>query len=591
MLIARRHLPGLLAAPAFAMLSRAGPGRAAGLDPRPCRPAAAPFASAAPGFLALLAENRAAGRPNLITEALLVQMLALSLRRAQRRFEAETLAPLFGQWLAAVAAALPAGAARQPAGQLLAVTMALLDGSVPDARRARAEVERARAAAGIARSAVLGIDLDFSQMKPRGHMADDPALARLFQAMRYAGLAPLLLNATPATGVSERQALANAETALILSRAMQAGAAGPLTARLDGLLAAAYGPADDFSAADVPADSTDAAALRTALLATGRRPQVIDVVMDAGRLGALAPAQAATGWRLLPGRRLADVAAMQQLVAPHVGAALGAGATSFAAGLIDGQVQRAYVGLDDVRLLYGLGAAADAPDFAFAGMAAAANAAWARLLEPALPSDHLRRFLISAGAAPAPDRITTLLGAYVHYRHGLAAVAKQSMAPVPKSMALPRPREGAVLASDPLFIAALAELARGHAARFADPAWDEWQRLLARLGGIALRRSHVCADAADERLLNNLDFALAPLIDAADDAPLAVDIHSVPSEGRATQIGIGRPRAIRIGAAVGADFALYQWKQPMANRLTDREFAAFLASDAEAAARYTVQPA
>lgn len=585
----RREIIGLLAGVAGAVNvpARAALGYGNGLNAYPCRHGIKAFDAAPASFLALYADNREQGRPNLVTEAFLIQMLSLSLRRAQREFEKTVLLPLLVDWQAAVLAALDGKAQDAMAGQAMAVFGSLLTGAQPANRRAEADVRLALAADGIERSNVLGVRLDFSQCRPRGHYADDPALSRMFRAMRYAGLAPFLLNASPATGVDQGMAKAFAAAALTLSAAMRSAAVRPLTERLDGMLAAAFGPAEDLSSADLPAQPATAEALRDQWLTESakRLPAVIDVVMDNRKLGALTPAQAAISWRILPGRRLSDVAAMQQLVTPHVGAPIGPeAAAAFAAGSVDGQLVRAYVGFDDVRLLYGLSPAPGDAAFAFADMTAGARLAWAEAGRPALPSDNLRRFLLKTGPGASASRIDALLGLYVHHRHGLAMVAKQSMTSTPKGLVLAPPRPGAVLATDLVFIEALAELARGHASRFPAESWAVWQEHLQQLAEIAFRRSHICGGDADDRLLNNLDLALAALIDPGDDAPLTVDIHTVPSERNAVQIGIGRPAPIVAGSAVGANFALYQWKQPMQSRMNDVEFAVWLAGNAAAAA-------
>lgn len=588
-MLGRRELIVLLAASGAAAM----PVRAALADGdvpgQPCPIAPTRFAATPDNFLSLYAENRAAGRPNLISEAFLVHMLSLSLRRAQRSHERDVLMPLMTEWTAAVIAALSPEDREGMGGQAMAVVSGLLTGTLPANRRAQSDVKLAMAATGLTRSVVMGIDLDFSQCRPRGHYADDPALSRLFRALRYAGIAPFLLNASPATGVTERTALGFAAAALALSRAMRSDAALPLTDKLFAALAAAFGPAEDFSSADLPATAGDATAVRAAWLAQAetRLPSVIDVVMDNRRLGALTPAQAAVSWRILPGRRLADAAALQQLVAPHVGMPNTPQAEAgFATGIIDGNRVRAYVGFDDIKLLYGINADPADPAYGFADMGTAAQRAWAELAQPSLPSDHLRRFVLKTASGANQRRMEVLLGLYAHYRHGLAAVAKQSMTSAPKGMVIGSARAGAVLATDLPFIEALSELARGHAQRFPGAVWSEWQQQLGQLAEVAWRRSLLCSGDADDRRLNNLDTDLAALIDPADDAPLAVDIHTVPSERKVTQIGIGRPVAIIAGGAVGADFALYQWKQPIEARITDAEFAAWLATDAAAAAAW-----
>jgi hypothetical protein len=77
----------------------------------------------------------------------------------------------------------------------LAVALGLLDDSVPapvrgaDAAQIRGLIGAANAASGIQEVVLFGVEReeDFSQFKPRGHYADDPAFQRYFRAQMWLG--------------------------------------------------------------------------------------------------------------------------------------------------------------------------------------------------------------------------------------------------------------------------------------------------------------------------------------------------------------------------------------------------------------------
>jgi hypothetical protein len=299
------------------------------------------------GLLDAYARNRQTGAANLITESFLVHTLSLTRRRAQQAQETAVLAPALAGWITALqTAASAAPDLPDQARDMIAVLAALQNGRDAAAGRARAlaEYDQVIAAREITASKLTGVALDFTQFKPRAGYAGDPAREAYFRTMRYAGALAFLLAPSPATGVTEAGAATMAASAVALSRLTQSepvrAAAQPLFLALE----AAFGPADDFGPFDAPADK-DAAAVRKQWLETaaalGRVPQVIDVIYEARRLQGRTPGEVAVSWRLLPGRRLGDVAAMQKLVYPASGLWSGTEPPPFDAGFINGKLVKA----------------------------------------------------------------------------------------------------------------------------------------------------------------------------------------------------------------------------------------------------------
>jgi hypothetical protein len=537
------------------------------------------------GFLALYADNRGRQIPNLITESFLVHGLALSERKATIALEVETLIPLFKQWVDAANAGLATASPNALAVQLGQVLAALIGESSGSADGAvAAELKAVMEAKGVSPSPLLRISIDYSQMRPRGHYASDPALSAYFRASRYASTVPLLLNPSEATDVDAAKADRFAAAALALSKAMTGAGAASLTTRLFGLLEQAFGAAEDYDAIDLADAKTDTAGWRQDLVTEaadrGKLPSVIDVPVDVAKLGKLSSAEAAISWRMLPGRRLGDVAAMQALTYPNTGKHLGTG-QPFGLGKIDEQPVKAYVGLDDLFAIYGVDAGRWTLERQFDGMDASLAKARSQLAAPSAPSDSLSRLMrltLAPNLAPVgrTRRLTALAGHYVHYRHGLALYAKQSMTSAPKSLSLNANRDGAMLEPDLVMLGALRGLVADHARRLPSPVWQDWDHLIGDLEGIAWRSTFGCLGRKDEAVLNELDLRIAALTDPGFDVPLIADIHTAPSENRVVEIGIGGAQAATAGKARGGDFALYQFKQPIGDRLTDEAFAASL---------------
>lgn len=595
MLLHRRALLGGLSAAGLTGLvrpARAGVAGVAAPDSMTLAPMPAAGRALPPGLFDAYARNRQDGVASLVTESFLVHALSLTRRRAQAADEAAVLMPALATWIAAlVARAAEAPDLPDLARDTIAVLAALQSGREAAAARplALAEYEQVVAAAGIGRSKLTGVALDFTQFRPRGAYAGDPRREAYFRTFRYAGTLAFLLVPSAATGVSEAGAQTMAAAAFALSRLSRTGAAEPVARALFAALETRFGPADDFGPFDAPDGGDAAAALaqwRKMAQAPGRVPQVIDVIYDARRLDGRSPGEVAVSWRLLPGRRLGDVAALQQLVYPATGLWTGTGKETgtapFDAGFIDGKPVKAYVGLDDVFALTAPSDAAPAAPAAFAGLAEAlAGARRALIAADDAASPVLRLLRAGQEDAPlAPFRAQALAAAYIHHRHATLLVAKQSYAAADKSIRLAPARTGARLASTPAFVRALAVCAQGFARLCPDAAWGEWARVLGRLEDIAWAQQRWnTPSAAADALLNDLDLQLGALIDRAHDGPLVVDIHTCPAEGKVVELGLGRPLGVTSGGAVGALLPACQFKQPLAERLTDAAWAAGLPSD------------
>lgn len=580
-MVNRRQLGSMLAfAPLIGISSRVAASLGYTSTPVPVK--LAPGVALPSSIFAAYALNRKVGRPNLITESFLVHAIELSRRRAQIGHERNVLAPAFALWIEGLTAAAATAAAPDLVRDFTAVLLALSKGEVPPADRpkAAAEVAAIKNANGIGASAITALPLDFTQFKVRGHYAGDVALERYFQSYRYASALSFLLVPAKATGVSVQRARLLGEAAVALSHLANAPTLRPLTERLFGLIEQSFGMAEDFGPLDLPAAIADAAVRDhwiSNAAALGRVPSVIDVLYDSRKLRGQDPGAIAISWRLLPGRRLADVAALQRLTYPSTGVWQGTSAElPFDAGQIGSKTAKTYVTLDDIFALTSA-TSGDAPPFD--GLQNALIGQRAALLHPTDASAPVVRLLRAGNseAQPVAFREQALAAAYVHYRHGMALVAKQSYAPADKSFQIPQPREGAVLASTPDFIRTLESYVNAQSRRFDDPAWREWLTVLDHLEDIAYAQARgQIGGAKSDDALNNLDLRVRELVDPDHDHPIVTDIHSAPAEGKVVEIGLGRPVAVAARGAIGAILPVCQFKHPMADRMSDEQWASAL---------------
>lgn len=549
------------------------------IDRMPVEISLAPGKSIPGRLLECYASNRVMGVPNLITEGFLVHMISLTRQRAQQSHESAVLAPALSAWIKALEQAAASSSAGLPdlALDLIAVLAALQGDAAAAASRPRAQAEfdQVVAAAAIAPSKITGVPLDFTQFKPRGAYAGDPAREAYFRTFRYAGALAFLLVPSPATGVNEAEAAAMAAAAVALSRLTEAEPAQAAAKPLFAALEAAFGPADDYGPFDAPADMA-APAIRKLWIETaaakGRVPQVIDVIYESRRLRGKTPGEVAISWRLLPGRRLGDIAALQKLVFPATGLWTGTGPAPFDAGFIDGKLVKAYVGLDDAMALTAQTNTAPA----FSGLETIQSDAGMALLEARDVSTPVMRLLRSGQEAGEIDqfRAHALAAAYVHHRHATGLVAKQSYSGADKGIRLAPDRKGAILASTPHFMRVLGAYTDGLAHHFPDAAWVRWSVLLGQLEDLAwMQQRWNTGSAQADRLLNDLDLQVAELVGSTRDQPIITDIHTCPAEAKVVEIGLARPVAVTAGGAQGAIMPACQFKQPLSARLIDAAWA------------------
>ena len=563
------------------------------------------------GFFDLYEENRRAGIPNYITEDFLARAYMMVLEEAVTEFEQGGALPALRELAPLLRGKLGSETEAERVAQgFLAVFEALLTGAerAPAGAPAGAAEELAAvlAAGGMARSPLLRQTLDYSQFVVRGKYTRSEELGRYFRAARYAGTALFPLLESRATGVSAEDADALTGAALLLSQAVaEDERAAALYAKASEPLDWLFGPADAMTVQQYAGFAADGAALRSvrrSLFEQGIRPQVLGGYVDTAALEpGVSAADALAGWQFLPSRLTPESAAFQELVHDRVGPYRGQG-KPFTLGVAGGQPVKAFPTMLELGALLGSETArmkleADG-DTAYEGYEQAfARAAEAMKIPSGLATEHyalLRAWLGSApdGEAGAQDeayidadaleavrkrRLSTALGFWTLQRHGAAAYAKQSYTAATRSQPPPPPKRVAAWiepAED--FYRGLARTAREAGRRVDSDGLAQYADIAERCAGIAREAaSGGPLDAEQTAFLNGLDRPLKRLAGRSD-GPIAIDFHTDANSEQVVQAALGRPRIVRAalpgtggGRGRGALFAVHEFKQPLAERLTD----------------------
>lgn len=566
------------------------------------RPGETPTA-VAPGLLELYAQNRAQGIPNYITEDLLLLGYSLVAKETTKELEDERVRPLFEAFLAELTAGLerlPPSDKTTPVTQanrdFLGLLGGLLEADKVGDRLAtlgggavQAEYELVLASGGIQPSPLWGYPLDYGQFKPRGRYSESAALAGYFRAMRYAGAVLFPVQSSRSTGITPETVARMTAQTLQLVKVM--GANPQLEAKrtqLEELLAWRFGVGEDLADADLrqvlgAALGDDPAKAAQALFAqakkTGRQPQILGGLVDLSQLEAgLLPRDVLTGWRLLPSRYSAESAAFQRLVYNATGEYQGSGTPApFGLAVIGGQRVKGYPSSLELLALQGskaaLGQLRQAGEDRFVGYDKAFAEAKGLLRQArGLNGAHLD-FMREAFTAPAtnPGNRDQAIAAFWTWQRYLDVLyAKQSYTLTGKGLELDPSRPGATLEPSTSLYKALAKLIEEQRRHGPERPWAELGQAVQRIVTISTkleRGKSISRD--DEAFLNDLDRKLLALGGGTMDAPIIVDVHVNPAEGKVVEEATAWASLVEKGPARGARLSHREFKQPLAERLDD----------------------
>lgn len=574
-----------------------------------------PAASGQPHFLGMFAlydDNREQGIGNLITTDFAIQAYGMALEETAFRVEMARLRPELDTLLRGLINAMGRGSeARKAAASILAVADHLATGEHFEAEKQMlpqalaVELNKVVAAIGFMRSDITRQILDYSQFAPRGRYAETKEGRCYFRTLRYLSTVLFPVKASEATYMDEDTADLLTAVGLELARAI---AADPRLLESHGNFIATatmlFGPTED-----IPLDEylawADSAGLEASLAeirqtifdkakAAGRQPAIMGSYVEVDGLEPnVTTADVLTGWRLFPQHYGADAAAFQQLVFPEVGPRFKGEEPSFSTTVLNnGTVARGFplgvelmasFGSEEARAIL-----TDSGDMLYENYESAADRARAILDQaPGLLGrqfDLMRAWLAADGDVAASRRLTGCLALWIRARHMSVLYAKQSYTAATKGLVMAPPkrkeRSKAWLEPAPGLYKTLAENLRA----LAEPA--RWEGLSAladiydRLAAISEKELAGRALSEEEtRMLNELDRSLAQYT-GGPDKPIVVDVHTNPDSKEVLEEALGLPGVVikeMAGETLrGAVFQCYEFRHPMANRLTDQAWGRLL---------------
>lgn len=534
------------------------------------------------GFYALYEENRRESIPNLITEDLLLQ--AYSMLRARRlvALERKQLLPALEQTIEGMSVLIT----REPtqyserSKAYINILQALLTGRAPADQGANEQAELALilAAKSVQLSPLWGYSIDYTQLSARGRYQSDPDLQRYFVASRYASSVLFAVVPSDATGVDAADAAAFAEQAIEISRLLADPSVAPAYEQLTSLLDWQFGAADDLTADDVRAASTDteqdlALALLEYAVAEHKVPKILGQAVAADKLEVgLSAEQALIGWRLLPSRWSADAQALQSLVfsdadalrwpcadcaQPAMSSAVFAGwhksYPSYRELMAELGSDRAQVWVQEQGLHRYSGYGERAGQIAKTYNSQTGLAAQQLIV--------LRAALTTGSSA---ESLQSGAGFWVWQRYMAQLYQKQSSTPFSKAIHLANgAREGASIVLNTALYQALTNLAGTHAQWESHTEWARLSQLFQRCTEISLRTEQsLPLSEDDEHFLNGLDLALAALT-GRDDLPIVTELHRNYQDREVLQVALAQPRVAKSGSARGARFQVQEFLQPL----------------------------
>lgn len=514
--------------------------------------------------------------------------------------------------LGSVAEGVPTGSAEADTLLLnyLRVTQCLLEDQEPSAQpeAVASELTRIHAAGGIQQSAVFGYPMDYSQFKPRGFYTESKELRCYFKAMTWLGCAAFRLK-------SDTETIAAMRFADILRRSK---AAREAWRTLDTKYTQLLFQCDDLTIEEYTAVLDAMMAVSSALPALEdfrkhasalRNPRYNDIVLD--------PAQQANwveetkGLRFMGRRYLPDGSVFDKVTLPKVPARM------FPSGLdvlaANGSVQaRKHLESELTKdPAYAAGMEKATQDLS-EDKAAFANSHYIkvmRVLECLTAPPHEKAAPFARTDAYADKNMMTALGAWASMRHAWILHAKQNM--VTLGAEIEEPLSG-YIEPNPAFFDAMIELGESSVEIFGVPqqtteepkprygyqAISASKRMQHFVDFVKMIRTLLTKQLEQQGFTQNEKMFFTRFADAlvglqgnATNSPndsafpwmaLVADVFSESATEQCLEVATGGampiyaivPHAQQVYLVLGAMYSYYEFRQPMANRLTDEDWRA-----------------
>ncbi len=504
------------------------------------------------------------------------------------------------------------------------------------------ELALIRAHEGFGESPIFAYKEDYSQYLPRGHYTRSEKLRNYFMAMMWYGRMSFLLKGSDIVS-GEDARIQTRQASLIASQLSNDPEAKAMWDRIYGVTAFYVGFSDDLGPYEYReaannvfggrADlSGDGYAKLKAELAAYRSPRIYGGTGDCLIMPPFKPDDAdkclesTKGFRLMGQRFIPDSYMFSELVFPYTGRYTGEGG-AFTACMTDAGVVRCFPrGLDAMALLGSKRAAdilvesGDADYANYSGVYSALDVefgsfteaewnrnlywSWLYALKPLLAEYGEGYPTFMQSEAWQEKELTTALASWTELRHDTILYAKQSYTMRATGMPYIPPEKPVVGYVEPLpeFYGRLLALSK-----MTDRGLTEMGVLdgeakgrLERLEGILARLQDISVDELEDRELTEDDYAfiknfgeglngvIADVDEKAKKTTIVADVHTDSNTLSVLEEGVGyvdmmlvayRVPDGRVLLGAGPVFSYYEFKQPMADRLTDEKWREILASD------------
>ncbi len=479
-----------------------------------------------------------------------------------------------------------ASPAQKTNADFLAILVKLIDPKNPIALspRAQKEIQLINEAKTIQSSPLWNHPIDYSQLKVRGHYSQNATLSAYFKTTKYANMILLPFVASKATQVSEAQRQQFIQQAAELSQLIKKDEKlQKLYQTLNQNLTWSVGRAEDFTPLSFQAALKQCPKQQAnCLVEYAKQNQLMPkIIAQPVELSGLEQGQTATdvliGFRLLPSRYNLDADLQQNLVFQKPGTLTYLGTQNpFSMSIINGVKVKGYPLMDELMALAGSSQAKqilieeinykdyakyqqkNQQIFKQALKQQDANAAEWRFTQKVLKQNN------------QDDKALTLMR--VHHtwrRYQQQLYAKQSYTPTYKSMPPLDTRKEAAIQPATALYQALAELIQVYYQQTKENKWQWLLEEVNKLTKISIKADKGSAlSKEDKYYLNSLDLALKSIV-GAKDQPIVVDVHTNAADKMVLEEATGWVKPVEQGELRGATLTQVEFKQPLAERLTD----------------------
>ncbi|HFB64135.1 MAG TPA: DUF3160 domain-containing protein [Aeromonadales bacterium] len=564
------------------------------------------------GVFKLYEANREKNIGNYITPDLAVVSYALVKNNLLKQQEQNVLAPEFKALIQGLYGQLNADKNSDPTTlankDFLSIVLMLIapESKITLSELAQKELNLIKEAKGLANSPLWQYELDYSQMKVRGHYSQTATLGQYFQSMRYANtvLMPFVVSqATKITPELQERFIAQAQqlNELLHSDAALLKKYQQLNQQLDW----SVGPKEDFdmlsfqqakeSCHKLESGTAKKNPLSNCLVTYAKKqglvPKILGQSIDVSQLKKNEkPEELLIGFRLFPSRYTIDLDLMQNSVYQRPGMLTFEGKTTgrdkllpFSLSIINGEAVKGYPMINELMQLAGSTLAKNT-------LEQQQNTRYKDYSNHVLKNEQvLKNYLKRHDAGSAEwqfmqtvfkthqadtqlQTLTLMRAFWTWRRYQQQLYAKQSYTPNFKSMPPPESRKIADIQPATALYQALAKLITQHEQQTKEKKWGWLLTDVNKLAQLSKKRETQALSEEEMLYLNELDRRLKGIVKNYDQA-IVVDVHTNAADKKVLQEATGNVMAtyssLNKTHLRGARLSQCEFKQPISERLTD----------------------